>query len=51
MQQTVVDVDEDAEVADRNGLGRVERLQFGDMANHQDIARRLGQGEVGKADG
>ena len=47
-QQPVVDVAEDPEVADRHGLGRVERLEFRDVPDDQGLVGRLGNGKVGE---
>ena len=43
MQQAVVDVAEQSEVADRHRLGGVERLQFRDVADDQNVIGRVGQ--------
>ena len=50
VQEPVIHVAEDAEVADRHGLRRVERLQLGDMADDEDVFRRLRAGGRRHAD-
>jgi hypothetical protein len=42
VQQTFVNVAEDAEVADGDRLSRIQCLQLGEMAHDQDALRRLG---------